>query len=1618
MAVARSGAASVLLSNGNVLITGGDSPTGTLNTAEVMSNAGIFSSAAQMQSPRSGHTATTLQDGRVLITGGITTTGGGATNSAELYDPSANSWALVSGSMLAARSGHTASLLPDGRVLLAGGSNSGGPVSALEIFDPSSDSFSGAGVLGSPVSQHAAATLADGRVLIAGGSDGTNALATTYLFDPSSNSITSGPNLSTPRVGASATTLLDGLVLVAGGNDGSNDLASAEIYDAAANAFTPAPSNLSVPRTGHLAILLPNNNSVLILGGTSAGTDLASAELYLPWTGNFQATAPMSVPRPGLTASPLSVDGVLMAAGGSNLSSTELYGFATVKTDKADYAPGEIVTITGSGWQPGETVTLSFLESPLIDTHPNLTAVADSNGNISNNQFVPDAHDFGILFYLTAVGQTSARQAQTTFADNGNKSIFSDTDTTTETTTFGTIAANQCRNSFQVALQGSNRATAPVPPPATATFTSTPSGATFFAGSGCTGSAVTSVTVASGLTSASFSFRIPVVGTYTIKGVGSWDNGGSSNNASATVTVTQGTSTMSAAAATGTYGGTANLSATLTSGGAGVSGKTITFKLNGGTVGTATTDATGTATLSSASLTGPPKINAGTFLTGVSASFAGDASFTASSGTNTLTVNQKAITLTAATNSKGYDGATSAAATPTITAGGPLVSGDTANFTEVYSDKNVGAGNKTLIPSGTANDSNSGNNYAYTFVNNTTGTITARAITVTATTNSKTYDSNTTAAATPAVTTGTIAPGDTANFADTYDTKNVGTGKTLTPSGTVNDGNGGNNYAVTFANNTTGVVKTLAITVTAVASTKSYDGATTSTGVPTIAPALISPDTSNFLQTFDTRNAGMNKVLTPSGSANDGNGGNNYAVTFVNSTGIINPLAVTVTAVADTKTYDGGVLSTGTPMISPALISGDNPKFRQRFDTKNAGTGKTLIPTGSVLDGNNGQNYSVTFVNVNTGQIDKAALSITAVTNTKTYDGSNSAAANPTVSGLQPGDTVTGLAEVYDNKNAGSGKTLSVSAYTVNDGNSGGNYIVTTHTDTTGLINKAPLTVSATGVNKQYDGSPSATVTLSDNRVAGDVFSDSYTSAAFSDKNVGTTKNVSVSGISISGTDAPNYSLSNTTATITANITPRSLIVNATGVDKVYDRTTNATVTLSDNRVAGDVFTDSYTSASFADKKVANSKAVSVSGITINGADAGNYTFNTTASTTANITPLTITGSVTAANKVYDGTLAATITNRFLSGVISGDVVSYVGGTATFADKNVGTAKIVTATGLSLAGGDAGNYTVNSSATTTSDITPAPLTIKANNQTKAYGQGLPSLTATYLGLVPGDTPSSLSGTLVCTTTAVILSPVSGSPYPITCSGQTSTNYNITYTAGTLTVTQATTGVVIVSSANPSILNASVMFTATVSPQFSGMPTGTVTFKDGAISIGTGTVDGSGHATYSTSALAVNAHTITAVYGGDGNFTGNMSPAITQSVLYASGGMCGSDVGHEILQPINANRTGTIENGTSVWKQNATVPAKFRVCDVNGNSIGTPGVIYKFILYRVNSGTLANVDELTIDNSTNDLGWRFDGSQWIFNMSTKSAPINIANQTYYFRIDLNDGTSIYFNFGLK
>src|SRR5439155_12504659 len=135
------------------------------------------------------------------------------------------------------------------------------------------------------------------------------------------------------------------------------------------------------------------------------------------------------------------------------------------------------------------------------------------------------------------------------------------------------------------------------------------------------------------------------------------------------------------------------------------------------------------------------------------------------------------------------------------------------------------------------------------------------------------------------------------------------------------------------------------------------------------------------------------------------------------------------------------------------------------------------------------------------------------------------------------------------------------------------------------------------------------------------------------DKNVGSAKTVSVTGISISGPDAANYTF-NTTAATTADITARALTVSAAAVNKVYDGTTDATVTLSDDRAAGDLLTDVSTAASFADKNVGTAKPVSVSGISISGPDAANYTVNTTAATTADITARALTVTATGANKV------------------------------------------------------------------------------------------------------------------------------------------------------------------------------------------------------------------------------------------------------------------------------------------------------------------------------------------------------------------------------------------------
>jgi len=205
-----------------------------------------------MSQPRASHTATVLPDGRVLVSGG--SDGTAHHQSAEIYDPSANTWSSAS-SMSQPRSSHTATLLPDGRVLVAGGINGASALKTAEIFDSSVNTWTPVADMGQPRSSHTATLLPDGRVLVAGGYDGASALKTAELFDAGSGLWTPGPSMSDQRASHKATLLPDGRVLVSGGFDNTSSIESCEHYDTGLG-FTWQPEVTSIPATSGLDTML------------------------------------------------------------------------------------------------------------------------------------------------------------------------------------------------------------------------------------------------------------------------------------------------------------------------------------------------------------------------------------------------------------------------------------------------------------------------------------------------------------------------------------------------------------------------------------------------------------------------------------------------------------------------------------------------------------------------------------------------------------------------------------------------------------------------------------------------------------------------------------------------------------------------------------------------------------------------------------------------------------------------------------------------------------------------------------------------------------------------------------------------------------------------------------------------------------------------------------------------------------------------------------------------------------------------------------------------------------------------------------------------------------------
>ncbi|MEX2135928.1 MAG: kelch repeat-containing protein [Chloroflexota bacterium] len=335
MLEARTSYTATPLLDGTVLVAGGvgadtsDFFANILASAELYDpSTGQWTATGAMLGVRTGHTATLLPDGKVLVVGGGSSSDGdgGPLSSAELYDPATGSW-TATGSTIGAGPGRTATLLNNGEVLVTGGSQGNfEPVAFAELYDPSTGSWSATADMVEARSGHTATRLLDGKVLVTG--SGTE-LAPAELYDPNTGQWTATGSMGGIFIGHTATLLLDGKVLVAGGMAGTGALASAELYDPSTGQWTATGVMLEA-RLFHTATPLPGGK-VLVAGGTNSvidgGVASVSAELFDPGIGSWTATAGMLEAHGGPAT--LLGDGTVLVAGGAGssgyLASAELY---------------------------------------------------------------------------------------------------------------------------------------------------------------------------------------------------------------------------------------------------------------------------------------------------------------------------------------------------------------------------------------------------------------------------------------------------------------------------------------------------------------------------------------------------------------------------------------------------------------------------------------------------------------------------------------------------------------------------------------------------------------------------------------------------------------------------------------------------------------------------------------------------------------------------------------------------------------------------------------------------------------------------------------------------------------------------------------------------------------------------------------------------------------------------------------------------------------------------------------------------------------------------------------------------------------------------------------------
>ena len=1264
--IARQGHAAITLSDGKILIVGGENANGLIKESEIYNPATRqFMVADSSITARTEPTATSLPDGRILIAGGRGQAQ--ALRTTEIYDYGRN--VFTQGPALnRPRAGHSATKLTDGRILIAGGSADG----SAEIFDPATQTFSlVSGGLNTARSLHTAVLLKTGKVLLAGGKlTNGKALNSAELFDPATQQFTTlKSTMRGARISPALKLLRDGKVQVIGGGE-----ETMEMYNAEGNYFTAyahLTNNAATLSTSGRAAFIHRKNAKAVTKREAQTESFATAAVATTEADPIDPLLDRDAATSTDTGTTTVVAGGVDSTDTTLSSAIEMVSYAaSVTTDKTDYMPGDVATITGTGFLPNQTVNLLLERDTTPPTTMTWTAQTDGAGNFTTTYNVVET-DLGVTFVLTATGQPDGPVAQTTFTDNKNIEItFAGSGSGTVTvinttpnpdvTTTCTGTPNPC-----IVVTDNNDV---------GTLTATAAPGSVFIGwsgppsaglSGCTG------------TTSPCNF--------------SMGNAGQSITATFTAANKLGTVTVGAQTGTITYGtgGSVNFLVTVNrSTGAGAFNANLTIgSLPAGATGSFSPnpvvftagDNSKTSTLTITTTSAALPITASSFtVTATNTVVSADNA----SGNGSLTIGKKIITPSITANNKPYDGNTSATIASRSLTG--VLAGDTGNVTltggtATFADANVGT-NKTVMATGLSLTGTAAVNYQLSSTTaTTTANITALAITGSFTAQSKTYDGATTATVLTRSLSGVLA-GDTANVSLTGGTAsfadaNVGTGKTVTLTGATLTGSASGNYSLTSVSTTTANITALAITGSFTASNKIYDGTATATVTNRTLAGVLAGDTGNVsltggTATFTDKNVANGKTVTLSGASLTGSAAGNYSLTSVaTTTANITALSITGSITAADKTYDRTTAATITGRSLTGVLGGDTVSYAggtATFADKNVGNGKIVTATGLSLSGADAGNYSVNITATTTANITAATVTPSITASNKTYDGNN---------------------------------TATIASRSL-----------------TGVI--APEVVSLTGGT-----------------------------ATFADQNVGSGKTVTATGLSLSGADASNYSLSSTSAVTTADITTLSITGSFTAQSKVYDSTTAATV--NSRSVSGVLAGDSGNvnltggTATFADANVGTGKIVTLTGSTLSGTAAGNYSLTSVSTTTADITALGITGSFTAQNKVYDGNASATVLTRSLSGVLAGDTanVNLAGGTASFANANVGTGKVVTLTGSTLSGSAAGNYNLTSVSTTTANITKAAATIIVTPYSVTYD----GVSHTATGTATGVLSESLSG---------------------------------------------------------------------------------------------------------------------------------------------------------------------------------------------------------------------------------------------------------------------------------